>query len=180
MAAPVTATHGTPATVEYLPPRARRVEWGGPGDEACARASNVGGRRVARGAHLARNLAQRRKTVRRYTAPVQRRQQRVPEQLVRQPQLGLQPAPAPEHRGEAVEPPTMRALLGRLWQLRPRGQAPLAGTRRSARPRTWRAAAAAACVQAQPCARKEPAPTTLTNTQVKLRWGRVGMLILED
>jgi hypothetical protein len=89
------------------------------------------------------------------TAPVQRRQQRVPEQLVRQPQLGLQRAPAPEHRREPVEPTTTRALLGRLWQLRPRGQAPLAGTRRAARPRTWRAAAAAARVQAQPCARRE-------------------------
>ncbi len=33
------------------------------------------------------------------TAPVQRRQQRVPEQLVRQPQLGCRPTPAPEHRG---------------------------------------------------------------------------------
>ena len=31
----------------------------------------------------------------------------------------------------------------------------MAGTRRAARPRTWRAAAAAARVQAQPCARKE-------------------------
>ena len=78
------------------------------------------------------------------TAPVQRRQQRVPEQLVRQPQLGLQPAPAPEHRGEAVELPTTRARLGRLWQLRPRGHAPFAGTSRPARPRICRAAAAAA------------------------------------
>ena len=78
------------------------------------------------------------------TAPVQRRQQRVPDQFVRQPQLGLQPAPAPEHRGDDVEPPTTRARLGRHWQLRPRGQAPFAGTSRPARPRIWRAAAAAA------------------------------------
>ncbi len=155
LTASVAVTHGTPSTVEYLPPHARRVECCGPGDEACFQGPRTWVDGGWREAHTLPVTSLGSAKPRAGTAPVQRRQQRVPEQLVRQPQLGLQRAPAPEHRREPVEPTTTRALLGRLWQLRPRGQAPLAGTRRAARPRTWRAAAAAARVQAQPCARKE-------------------------